>query len=308
MAKSLIRKSNSVSQGRSFTSVQMVHTHAPLPRGWLRPRRVRWRWRWRKDGNEMTMKMRWKFSYPEHERGNAKEERKEEQTPAPTHLAHNGQTLKGQGKRKGGRTTGKHQPAEGGRTEAPDTTYKARANAYLGTRRTQTWPREESAHEIGDHGELVDEIRCIHITCIFRDNAQRPSAFSCHNPVNGLSCQPLNYVHNWTSPTTIKRKNHQTCRNVLMPPHGHMSCCRMSSSVLSWAVLKNRCCRGFQLAAGYSGDTLTPKKGESLVQREAVSTQTRPTGEKPKGERLFHLNELLIQKCKFRGRFKVSRL
>ena len=60
------------------------------------------------------MNMRWKFSYPEHERGNAKEERKEEQTPAPTHLAHNGQTLKGQGKRKGGRTTGKHQPAEGG--------------------------------------------------------------------------------------------------------------------------------------------------------------------------------------------------
>ena len=35
MAKNLIRKSNSANQGRSFTSVQMVHTHAPLPRGFF---------------------------------------------------------------------------------------------------------------------------------------------------------------------------------------------------------------------------------------------------------------------------------
>ena len=61
MAKNLIRKSNSVNQGRSFTSLQMFHTHAPLPRGFLRPRRMRWRWRWRKDENEMTMKMRWQL-------------------------------------------------------------------------------------------------------------------------------------------------------------------------------------------------------------------------------------------------------
>ena len=33
MAKNLIRKSNSANQGRSFASVQMFHTHAPLPRG-----------------------------------------------------------------------------------------------------------------------------------------------------------------------------------------------------------------------------------------------------------------------------------
>ena len=150
MAKSLIRKSNSVNQGRSFTSLQMFHTHAPLPRGFLRPRRMRWRWRWRKDENEMTMKMRWQLlnrnTRGGTQKGKGKRENTNTNTPGP-----NGQTLKGQGKRKSGRTTGqKTNQRRGGRTEAPDTTYKARAKAYLGMRRTQTWPREESAHEIGD--------------------------------------------------------------------------------------------------------------------------------------------------------------
>ena len=71
--------------------------------------------------------------------GERKKEKEKERTPTPTHLARNGQTLKGQGKRKSGRTTGqKTNQRRGGRTEAPDTTYKARAKAYLGTRRTQT--------------------------------------------------------------------------------------------------------------------------------------------------------------------------
>ena len=45
--------------------------------------------------------------------GNAKEEGKE-QTPTPTHLAHTGQTLKHQGKRKSGWTTDQTQTREGG--------------------------------------------------------------------------------------------------------------------------------------------------------------------------------------------------
>ena len=127
----------------------MFHTHAPLPRGFLRPRRMRWRWRWK-------MKMRWRWKWDDNyltgtQEGERKKEKEKERTPTPTHLARNGQTLKGQGKRKSGRTMGqKTNQRRGGRTEAPDTTYKARAKAYLGTRRTQTWPREESAHEIGD--------------------------------------------------------------------------------------------------------------------------------------------------------------
>ena len=54
-----------------------------------------------------------------------------------------GKPWKGKGKEKADGRRAKHQPeAEGGQTEAPDTTYKARAKTYLGTQRTQTWPRE----------------------------------------------------------------------------------------------------------------------------------------------------------------------
>ena len=57
----------------------------------------------------------------EHKEGNAKEERKEK-TPTPTHLARNGQTLKGQGKRKAEADGQQTRPEEGGRTEAPKQT------------------------------------------------------------------------------------------------------------------------------------------------------------------------------------------
>ena len=100
---------------RSFTSIQMVHTHAPLPRGFLRLRLMRWRWKWKENGNETTMKMRWQLLYtkPEHQRGNAKKGKEKGKTPTPTHLAQNGQTLKGQGTRRSGRTTGQT-PTRGG--------------------------------------------------------------------------------------------------------------------------------------------------------------------------------------------------
>ena len=35
----------------------------------------------------------------------------------------------------------------------------------------------------------------------------RGPLLSFHNPVNGLRRQPLNYVHNWTSPTTKKEES-----------------------------------------------------------------------------------------------------
>ena len=64
--------------------------------------------------------------------GNAKEERKKGENTNTTHLAQNGRTLEGQGKRKNGRTAGqKPTRGGGGRTEAPDTTYKARAKPTL---------------------------------------------------------------------------------------------------------------------------------------------------------------------------------
>ena len=46
--------------------------------------------------------------------------------------------------------------------------------------------------------------------------------------------------------------------------------------------------------------------GDSLVQRDAVSTLIRPTGEnRKKASGSLYLDELLIQKCKFRHRFTV---
>ena len=150
MARNLIRKSNSVNQGRSFTSLQMFHTHAPLPRSFLRPRRMRWRWRWRKDENEMTMKMRWQVLNRNTRGGTQKGKGKRENTNTNTPGPKRANPERARKKKKRTDDGPKNQPEEGGRTEAPDTTYKARAKSYLGTRRTQTWPREESAHEIGD--------------------------------------------------------------------------------------------------------------------------------------------------------------
>ena len=47
--------------------------------------------------------------------------------------------------------------------------------------------------------------------------------------------------------------------------------------------------------------------GDSLEQREAVSTLTRPTCETlEKANGSLYLEELLIQKCKFRHRFTVN--
>ena len=85
----------------------------------------------------------------------------------------------------------------------------------------------------------------------------------------------------------------------------HMVTChvKMSSSVLSWASLKNGCCRGFQLCR-----TWWKWKRRCPVLRQAVSTLTRPTGVKPEKWTAvsLYLDELLIQKCKFRDRFTVN--
>ena len=98
---------------RSFASIQMYHTHAPLPRGILRPRRIRWRWKWKESGNEMTTKMRLQL-LNRNTRGGTQTGKGKGKTPTPTHLAQSGQTLKGQGKRKSGRTTGQTQTRGGG--------------------------------------------------------------------------------------------------------------------------------------------------------------------------------------------------
>ena len=69
---------------RSFTSLQMVHTHAPQQRGFLRLRQVRWRWRWKGNGNEMTMDMRWQLPSRDTRWGTQKRRVKRENTNTNT--------------------------------------------------------------------------------------------------------------------------------------------------------------------------------------------------------------------------------
>ena len=126
--------------------VEVLHlfrcsTHTPRCRGAFKAPTNEMKMKMKENGNEMTMKMRWHLLNRNTRGGTQKGKGKD--TPTPTHLARNGQTLKGQGKKeKADGRRAKKPTRAGGRTEAPDTTYKARAKAYLGTRRTQTWPRK----------------------------------------------------------------------------------------------------------------------------------------------------------------------
>ena len=72
--------------------------------------------------------MRRQATYPGHEMGEAKEEgKKGETTNTNTPSPERANPGKGKGKEKSGGRRAKHQREEGGRTEALDTTYKARA-------------------------------------------------------------------------------------------------------------------------------------------------------------------------------------
>ena len=98
----------------SFTSIQMVHTHAPLPRGFLRPRRMRWRWKWKENGNEMTMKIRWQLLNRNTRGGTQKRKGRRENTNSntPSPKRANPERAR-EKKRKSGRTTGQT-PTRGG--------------------------------------------------------------------------------------------------------------------------------------------------------------------------------------------------
>ena len=95
---------------RSFTYIQMVHTHAPPRRG-----------RWNENESEMTMKMKWTIPNQDAKRGTQK--KRDRENTNTTHLARNGQTLKRQGKRKAEADGQRNKTSGGGgRTEAPEPT------------------------------------------------------------------------------------------------------------------------------------------------------------------------------------------
>ena len=100
--------------GRSFTSIQMVHTHTHPPAGgWkIKVRTVKWKWNWR----EMNMRWRWKWdeSYLTRTRRGERNAEGKRKTPTQGNLAQHGQTLKRQGKRKAEADGNGKGPAEGG--------------------------------------------------------------------------------------------------------------------------------------------------------------------------------------------------
>ena len=191
--------------------------------------------------NEVKMTMRWKLRNQDAKRGTQK--KREGENTNTWNLARSGRTLKRQGKRKSGGTTDTEQDQRRrGKTEAPEPTWHganlqqpqhATGQTYLeGGERKNTWKRKK-------RGPMGNKLKtwCIHNACSIRDKAQRPSAFKS-TPSTAVSVQ-MNYVHNWTSPTTIRKKNH-TCKDVLLPVHVKWP------RTVSWEKQKN-CCRGFQL-------------------------------------------------------------
>ena len=91
---------------RSFTSLQMVHTQMPRSSGAFEGFD-----KWDEGEDERKMEMRWRrWKWDDSYLSGTRDG----ETPTPTHLAQRGQTLKGQGKRKSGRTTGQTQTRGGG--------------------------------------------------------------------------------------------------------------------------------------------------------------------------------------------------
>ena len=157
------------------------------------------------------------------------------------------------------------------------------------------WPKMDMAALSDDCEKLVQKRNgCIHNSCIIHDKAQRPSVFKS-TPSTAVSVQ-MNYVHNSTSPTTIKERSTIPAR---------MSCC------LDFHV--NGCSPSLELhwkrvlLSWHPAMHSTVKKKVSPRHSGHRFNTSTATGEKrKKADSSLYLDELLIQKCKFRHRFTVK--
>ena len=165
------------------------------------------------------MKMRWQLLNRDTRRGTQKRKGRGE-TPTPTHLAQSGQTLKGQGKRKSGRTTGQTPTRGGGWAEAPDTTYKARAKP-TSAREGPKPDLERERHEIGDQWG-ASWWTLMHPQCN-AGSPDQPQWPKFHvNPMDSLRIQPSNWCT--IEPHQINQKESgRTCK--ACPEAWTSSCC-----------------------------------------------------------------------------------
>ena len=130
---------------RGFTSIQMVHTHAPPQRG-----------RWDEDENEMKVKMEWKLPNQDAKRGT--QEKRERANTNTTHLARNGQNPEKAGKRKAKADGHATRPAEEGEDGSAWTNLTKRNLSLPRHAQDPTYLKggERRNTRKGTHGELVN--------------------------------------------------------------------------------------------------------------------------------------------------------
>ena len=147
----------------------------------------------------LTWKWKWNESYLTRTRRGERKRRGKERTPTQHTWPRTGKPWKGKGRKTSGGGGGRkrlNQP-----TTAKPKPSSARAGPNL--------PGEGKEHmKKGTHGGLVNEMMHPHDMQIplFRLNGLLFKS----QPYKRLKSSPLNYVHIWTVPETLKRKKHHT--------------------------------------------------------------------------------------------------
>ena len=206
----------------------------------------------------MNMKMRWKWPWHDKlpnrntRRGTQKKTGKRENTNTNTPSPERANPERAREKKKRTDDGPNTDQRSGGRTEAPDTTYKARA-------------KPTSARE-GPKPDLTRVHKKMHpsTSAKIRVQAQRPSNFKS-KPSGRLKWSTLELVHNWTSPDPPKESDHtwKAC-----PEAWTLACCNIPSWSLTRAKLRRF------LKATHRHPELAPKE-RPVVQKMAIA-QKRP--------------------------------
>ena len=128
----------------------MVHAHT-LPQEGGKLRSGRWDENVdERSENEMKMRMRWRLLGRDTRRGTQK--KKERENTNTTHLAQNGQTLKGTGKRKAEADGNRPRPAEGGEDGRAWTNLPRRNLSLPKHARTHTYLERGARMKLGPMG------------------------------------------------------------------------------------------------------------------------------------------------------------
>ena len=153
-------------------------------------------------------------------------------------------------------------------------------------------PSRKHGSTVRRFNKLV-QTRCIHNSCKDRDKAQRPSVFNS-TPSTAVSSQ-MNYMHNFNLTKQPKEK---------WPNLESMSCYLFMSKWLravSWTALGKE---GVSMASNYAVALQEMVSARTAAHCSTIDIDEVKT-EKKAGCSLY-LDELLIQKCKFRHRVTVN--